>query len=73
MLGLGQLTAASDRDLVEALRRATQEWLPSSSLEEFMAGMALRAYVLKGALVRTDHVFFFLTDLMEYGFVIPLL
>ncbi|MGY2132420.1 hypothetical protein ACW9KT_09340 [Hymenobacter sp. HD11105] len=70
--GVGQLTAASDRDLVEALRRATQEWVPSGSLGEFMAGMALRAYVLKGALVRTDHVFFFLTDLMDYGFVTPI-
>jgi hypothetical protein len=46
--------------------------VPSGSLDEFMAGMALRAYVLKGAFVRTDHVFFFLTDLMDYGFVTPI-
>jgi hypothetical protein len=67
----GQLTAPTDLDLVDAWRLAAQEWVPSVSNEDFMAGVALRAHVQQGAFVRTCHVFFFITDLMEHGLIIP--
>ena len=69
LLGGGQLTATTDLGLVEALRRAAQDWLPSVSIEDFMEGMAARCKIQTGAVVRIDTLLHFVADLKQHGFL----
>jgi hypothetical protein len=71
VLGGGQVEATTDLGLIEALRAYSQEWIPSVSIEDFMEGMAARAKIQTGDIIRTDYFVNFTNDLKQYGFVTP--
>ncbi|QIX60864.1 hypothetical protein HER32_06610 [Hymenobacter sp. BT18] len=71
ILGGGPITAASDLGLVQALREDAQQWIPSVSIEDFMEGLAARAKMQNGSVVRTDSVANFIADLKAGGFLTP--
>lgn len=71
ILGGGQVTAATDLGLVQALRQDSQAWAPSVGIEDFMEDMADRCRTQKGVAVRTDGIANFVTDLKQHGFITP--
>jgi hypothetical protein len=73
VLGGGQIEATTDFGIINALREDAKEWIPSASIEEFMVGMAERAKIQKGVIVRTDYFVNFVNDLRQYGFITPIL
>ncbi|MCA8830523.1 hypothetical protein [Hymenobacter pini] len=71
ILGGGQLKASTDLGIVQALREDAQPWLPSVGIEDFMEGMAERAKFQTGDTIRIDSIANFVSDLKQFGFLIP--
>lgn len=69
VLGGGQIQAATDLGIIEALREHSQAWIPSVSIEAFMEGMAARCKIQTGDFVRTDYFVNFVQDLFRFGYL----
>lgn len=69
VLGGGQIKAATDLGIIEALRENSQAWIPTVSIEDFMEGMAARCKIQTGDFVRTDYFVNFVQDLLRFGFI----
>ena len=72
ILGGSPVEAATDLELVEALRQQGMAWAPTVGIEDFMEGMAHRAEMHRGFPIRTDSVANFVADLVQYDFITPL-
>ena len=73
ILGGGQLEAATPLEVAEALRQDGMAWIPTVGIEDFMEGMADRCYKQREVVVRTDSVEHFVADLVQYGFLTPVI
>jgi len=71
VLGGGQIEATTELGIIEALRAYSQDWIPTVGIEDFMEGMAARAKIQTGDVVRTDSLVNFVEDLKQYGFITP--
>lgn len=69
VLGGGQIQAATDLGIIEALREHSQAWIPTVGIEDFMEGMAKRCMIQTGDFVRTDYFVNFVEDLKRFGYL----
>lgn len=69
VLGGGQIRAATDFGIIEALREHSQAWIPTVGIEDFMEGMAARCKIQTGDIVRIDYMVNFVQDLMRFGYL----
>jgi hypothetical protein len=73
ILGGGPIEAATDLELVEAMREQSMGHAPTVGVEDFMEGMAQRAEMHCGHPIRTDSVADFVADLTQHGLITPIL